>query len=254
MALIELKNISKVFKTGDSQTVALRNVDLEINSGEFIAIVGPSGSGKSTLMHILGLLDSPTEGSYSLNGRSVLRRHDSQLAKLRRSDIGFVFQSFNLLPRLSVIQNVILPMVYAGVPASQRKGRAFELLTKVGVQHRAAYKISQISGGETQRVAVARALANNPSLILADEPTGNLDSKSSQAIIDLLKALNRDGNTVIIVTHNPEIAEQADRVIELRDGEITKARATVPKRRMRELDPESTLHGSGKRTEQRKRQ
>lgn len=220
MSLIELKDISKHYHTGDTETIALTDINLEIKEGEFAAIVGPSGSGKSTLMHILGLLDSPSTGEYILDGKNVLANKDSQLAKLRRNSIGFVFQSFNLLPRLSVLQNVMLPMAYAGVPARKRKDKALKLLKTVGVAERANHRLNQISGGQTQRVAVARSLANGPKLILADEPTGNLDTKASQVIVDLLKNLNKEGHTIIIVTHNPEIAEQTDRIIEIRDGHI----------------------------------
>ncbi len=229
MALIDLTNISKRYKTGDTETTALNGVSLKVNEGEFIAIIGPSGSGKSTLMHILGLLDSSTEGEYVLDGTEMHKRKDRQLATLRRNLIGFVFQSFNLLPRLSVLQNVMLPMIYAKVPARQRKSRAMELLKLVNIEDRASYRINQISGGQTQRVAVARALANHPKLILADEPTGNLDTKSSQNVIDLLKKPNAAGNTVVIVTHNPEIAEQTGRVIEIRDGAIVGDRRTKPR-------------------------
>jgi putative ABC transport system ATP-binding protein len=222
MSLIEIRNLSKHYQAGDTETVALHDINLSIEKGEFAAIIGPSGSGKSTLMHILGLLDSPTSGSYTLNAHNMLDRSDRQLAKLRRELIGFVFQSFNLLPRLNVLQNVILPMAYAGVPGRQRKTKAMEILQQVGIADRANYRINQISGGQTQRVAIARALANQPSIILADEPTGNLDTKSSQEVVDLLKELHKAGNTIIIVTHNPEIAEQTERVIEIRDGQIVK--------------------------------
>lgn len=222
MALIELKNIKKHYRTGDTDTAAIDGVNLVITEGEFVAIIGPSGSGKSTLMHILGLLDSPTSGEFLLDGEEMHGRKDKQLAKLRLRQIGFVFQSFNLLPRLSVLQNVALPMVYSGVAARMRKVQAMELLKVVDLEDRANHKINQISGGQAQRVAVARALANNPRLILADEPTGNLDTKSSQAIIDLLKRLHGEGNTIVIVTHNQEIATQTGRIIEIRDGKVVR--------------------------------
>lgn len=222
MSLIDIKSVGKEYKTGDNRTQVLKDINISINEGEFVAIIGPSGSGKSTLMHILGLLDSPTEGEYLLDGKPMQNRGDRELARLRRGSIGFVFQSFNLLARLSVLQNVMLPMVYAKVPTRQRKGKAMELLKIVDLEDRANYKTNQISGGQTQRVAVARALANSPRLILADEPTGNLDTKSSQAIVDLLKRLHRQGNTIVIVTHNPEIAGQTERIIELRDGRVVR--------------------------------
>jgi putative ABC transport system ATP-binding protein len=220
MALIELKGIAKHYKIGDTKTTALDGIDLRINEGEFVAIIGPSGSGKSTLMHILGLLDSPTDGSYTLDGVEMKGRSDRQLARLRRELIGFVFQSFNLLSRLSVLQNVMLPMAYAKVPGRKRKARAMELLKSVGVADRAKYGTNQISGGQTQRVAIARALANEPQLILADEPTGNLDTAASNNVMGLLHRLHTEGNTIIVVTHNPEIAEHTQRVIELRDGKV----------------------------------
>jgi putative ABC transport system ATP-binding protein len=221
MNVIELRGIGKTFTDRDEPTVALEHVNLTIKTGEFVAIIGPSGSGKSTLMNILGLLDVPSDGEYLLDGEAVTNFHDRQLAKLRREKIGFVFQTFNLLPRLSVVQNVELPLVYAGLRGRKRRARALELLKLVGLEERAKYMPNQISGGQTQRVAIARALANEPSLILADEPTGNLDTKSSTAIIDELRRLNRVTHaTIVIVTHNPEIAAQTDRVVTVRDGRI----------------------------------
>jgi putative ABC transport system ATP-binding protein len=227
MNVIELRGIGKTFTDRDEPTVALQDINLTIQTGEFVAIIGPSGSGKSTLMNILGLLDVPSDGDYLLDGDAVTNFSDRRLSKLRREKIGFVFQSFNLLPRLSVVQNVELPLVYAGIRGKKRRERALELLKLVGLEERAGYKPNQISGGQTQRVAIARALANEPSLILADEPTGNLDTKSSTAIIDELRRLNRVTHaTIIIVTHNPEIAEQTDRVITVRDGRIGSDTAT----------------------------
>ena len=221
MNVIELKNIGMTFTDREEPTIALLDINLIIAKGEFIAIIGPSGSGKSTLMNVLGLLDTPSSGEYLLDGEPVANFHDSQLAKQRREKIGFVFQSFNLLPRLSVVQNVELPLVYGGLRAKQRRARALELLSLVGLYDRANFKPRQISGGQTQRVAIARALANSPSLILADEPTGNLDTKSSKSIIDELRRLNREtGATIVIVTHNPEIAAQTDRTVTVRDGKI----------------------------------
>ena len=222
MALIELSGITKHYKIGDTETTVLRDVDVTIEEGEFVAIMGPSGSGKSTLMHILGLLDSPSGGTYTLDGQRMDGRSDRQLARLRRDLIGFVFQSFNLLARLTVLQNVVLPMVYSRIPVRQRKDKAIKLLETVGVADRATYRTNQISGGQTQRVATARALANAPRLILADEPTGNLDSTASENVMALLKQLHREGNTIVVVTHNPEIAEQTQRIIEIRDGQIVR--------------------------------
>lgn len=228
MALIELSGVTKHYKIGDTDTTVLRDVNLAIEEGEFAAIMGPSGSGKSTLMHILGLLDSPSGGTYTLDGDRMDGRSDRQLARLRRDSIGFVFQSFNLLTRLSVLQNVVLPMVYAGVPVRQRKAKAMKLLETVGVADRAGYGTNQISGGQTQRVAIARALANEPRLILADEPTGNLDTASSDAVIALLQRLHSEGNTIVIVTHNPEIAAKTQRIIEIRDGQIVRDAHRTP--------------------------
>jgi putative ABC transport system ATP-binding protein len=221
MNVIELKGIGKTFTDRAEPTVALKGVNIAIAAGEFVAIIGPSGSGKSTLMNLIGLLDAPSEGEYYLDGQLVSSYKDRQLAKLRLSKIGFVFQSFNLLPRLSVIGNVELPMIYSGLPNKQRRARALELLRLVGLEERAGYRPSQISGGQTQRVAIARALANKPSLILADEPTGNLDTKASAAIIDELRRLNRETHaTIVIVTHNPDIAILTDRTITVRDGKV----------------------------------
>ncbi len=221
MNVIELKHIGKTFTDRAEPTVALVDISLTIEEGEFIAIIGPSGSGKSTLMNVLGLLDSPTEGDYLLDGNAVGGYRDNQLAKLRREKVGFIFQSFNLLPRLSVLQNVELPLIYAGKRGKARRKQALDLLRLVGLEDRANYRPNQISGGQTQRVAIARALANKPSLLLADEPTGNLDTKTSDAVIAELRRLNRDqGTTIIIVTHNPEIAAQTDRTVTVRDGKI----------------------------------
>ena len=221
MNVIELQNVAKTFTDRAEPTIALVDINLTITKGEFIAIIGPSGSGKSTLMNVLGLLDTPSSGEFLLDGQKVASYKDKDLAKLRLSKIGFVFQSFNLLPRLSVEQNVELPMVYMGLKRRERRKRAEELLTLVGLGERTSYRPNQISGGQTQRVAIARALANNPSLVLADEPTGNLDSKSSAAIIDELRRLNREhGTTIVIVTHNPEIAALTDRTVMIRDGKI----------------------------------
>ena len=221
MNVIELRHLAKTFTDRAEPTIALTNINLVIKQGEFVAIIGPSGSGKSSLMNIIGLLDTPTQGEYLLDGQPVSGLSDLKLARVRRDKIGFIFQSFNLLPRLSVIANVELPMVYAGVGSKDRHKRALKLLDLVGIKDRANYRPNQISGGQTQRVAIARALANQPSLILADEPTGNLDTKSSTAIIDELRRLNREtGATIVVVTHNPEIAELTDRTVTVRDGKI----------------------------------
>jgi putative ABC transport system ATP-binding protein len=231
MNVIELQNVRKVFKTGDHETVALDNISLSVAAGEFVAIMGPSGSGKSTLMNILGLLDIPTSGSYLIDGDNMHRSKDNDLARLRREKIGFVFQSFNLLPRMNVVQNVELPMIYTGRSRSDRRGRAMELLKMVGLEKRAKFKPNVISGGETQRVAVARALANKPSLILADEPTGNLDTKNSDLVMKTFKQLHNEGVSIVLITHNPEIAEYADRTIVIRDGKIVEtpvAKASAP--------------------------
>lgn len=219
--MIALRDISKIYKMGDNKIHALQNVTLEIYDGEFLALVGPSGSGKSTLMNILGFLDTPDSGSFSLNGNLVSNLNESKKAKIRSSEIGFVFQSFHLLPHLTALENVELPMIYSGVSPSVRKKKAFELLSAVGLSDRINHKSTELSGGQQQRVSIARALANNPGILLADEPTGALDSKSGAEIIALLKQLNRTGKTVIIITHDSTIAQNAGRIISISDGCIT---------------------------------
>lgn len=215
--IITLNSISKVFTDGDIPFYALRDIHTEIREGDFVTITGPSGSGKSTLMNIIGLLDTPSTGEMIIAGTHITHKtRINSLAKIRKNTIGFVFQTFNLLPRISVLQNVELPMVYAG--RVQRKKRAVELLTLVGLENRISYKPTELSGGERQRVAIARALANEPKIILADEPTGNLDSKSGTNILNLLKKLNKGGTTLIIVTHDAHIASQAHTQIKLKDG------------------------------------
>ena len=218
--VIEFEEIHKVYETGKLEVHALRDVDLRIDSGEFVSIMGPSGSGKTTLMEILGCLSRPTSGRYRLNGRSVEEIDPNALARLRGEEIGFIFQSFNLLPRLTLLENVELPLAYRGVGRRERRGRAREALDRVGLGHRWRHLPNEISGGEGQRVAVARAFVNDPSLMLADEPTGNLDTKTGDEILALLKAAHAAGSTVVVVTHDPRIGEQAPRQLEIRDGQI----------------------------------
>ncbi len=220
--MIECRNLSKIYRNGDNETVALDDVSLSIGSGEFVAIMGPSGSGKSTLMNILGLLDSPTSGEYFLGGQDVSRLSEDELADIRIRTIGFVFQSFNLLPRTSVLRNVTLPLVYEGVPSEKRRGMAEAALRAVDFsEERWEHLSNQLSGGQMQRVAIARALVNSPSLIFADEPTGNLDTKTGERVMEVFRRLNRDqGHTVILITHEDEVACYADRIITIRDGRI----------------------------------
>lgn len=224
--MIEIKNMIKIYKLGEIEVHALKDVNLHIHSGEFTSIMGPSGSGKSTLMNILGCLDRPTEGDYTLDQLRVDEMTDDQLASVRNQKIGFVFQSFNLLSRSSALKNVELPMLYAGVKPHERKERAVEALTKVGLSERIYHKPNELSGGQRQRVAIARALVNQPPILLADEPTGNLDTKSGIEIMDIFQRLNSEGTTVILVTHEPEIASIAKRVICFRDGEIVDDRGS----------------------------
>ncbi|MBM3332918.1 ABC transporter ATP-binding protein [candidate division WOR-3 bacterium] len=218
--LIRTEDLGKSYGTGSIEVHALSNVTLQIEKGEYVALMGPSGSGKSTLMHLLGCLDTPTSGRYLFNDRDISTLDDTELAHLRNREIGFVFQSFNLLPRLSAQANVQLPMVYAGVPIRERASRAAELLAMVGLKDRMAHKPSELSGGETQRVAIARAFANRPSIVLADEPTGNLDSKTGVEIMRLFGSLAEQGNTIILVTHDQTVAGHARRVVRLIDGRI----------------------------------
>jgi putative ABC transport system ATP-binding protein len=219
-ALIRTEQVTKTYRTGKVEVHALCGVSIGIEHGEYVALMGPSGSGKSTLMHLLGCLDTPTTGTYRLNGQDISTLDDIELARLRNREIGFVFQSFNLLPRLPARSNVELPMVYAGVGARERSSRAREMLELVGLGDRVDHRSNELSGGEMQRVALARALANRPSLVLADEPTGNLDSKTSEEIMLQFDRLAGEGNTIILVTHDPEVAEHARRVINLRDGQV----------------------------------
>ena len=218
--LIQITNIKRDFQLGNETINVLKGIDLQINKGEYVALMGPSGSGKSTLMNLLGCLDTPTSGTYILNGNDVSQMHDDDLAEIRNKEIGFVFQTFNLLPRTTALDNVALPMIYAGYSKTDRNIRATEVLKQVGLDDRMDHQPNQLSGGQRQRVAVARALVNKPSIILADEPTGNLDSKTSEEIMKLFGDIHAAGNTVILVTHEEDIAKYAHRIIRLRDGMI----------------------------------
>lgn len=218
--IIDIQDIKRNFKMGSETVKVLKGVDLQIEKGDYVALMGPSGSGKSTLMNILGCLDTPTSGYYSLNGKDVSRLDDDQLAEIRNKDIGFVFQTFNLMPRTTALDNVALPMIYAGKSKEERNQRAAAVLNMVGLGDRMDHHPNQLSGGQRQRVAVARALVNSPSIILADEPTGNLDTKTSVEIMALFDEIHSKGNTVILVTHEEDIAEHAHRIIRLRDGVI----------------------------------
>ena len=218
--VINIKDIKKIYKVGNQEVRALDGVDLHIGRNEYVAIMGPSGSGKSTMMNILGCLDSPSSGQYILNGTDVSSMPDSQLAEVRSKEIGFIFQSFNLLPRYSALENVALPLIYSGDTRTERERRAEEALESVDLTDRMHHKPNELSGGQRQRVAVARALVNNPSMILADEPTGNLDTKTSVDIMKLFAKIHNKGNTIIVVTHEEDIARHAHRIIRLRDGKI----------------------------------
>ena len=220
--MIEVKNLKKVYENGEDKTYALRDVSFNIDDGEFVAIMGPSGSGKSTLMHILGALDTPTSGKYHLDGRDVSKLSDDELADIRHGQIGFVFQSFNLLPRATVLRNVTLPLIYAEVPEKEREKRARHALMSAGLsEDRFQHRSNQLSGGQIQRVAIARALVNNPTLILADEPTGNLDTVTGNIVLGTFQMLNKElKRTIVLITHEKEVAEHADRIIHIRDGQI----------------------------------
>jgi len=219
-AVIDLRDIRKNFRIGESEISVLKGIDLKIERGEFIALMGPSGSGKSTLMNIVGCLDRPSSGIFLLLGQDISTISDDELARIRREELGFIFQTFNLIGRISVLKNVEVPMMLSGLGRETRRERAMKLLTSVGLSHRASFSPLNISGGERQRVAIARALANDPKIIIADEPTGNLDLKNSDEVMNILTNLNREGRTLIMVTHNPEITENCSRVIRLRDGRI----------------------------------
>lgn len=218
--IIDLKNIQKTYRIGENDFPVLKGIDLEIEDGEFIALMGPSGSGKSTLLNIVGCLDRSTSGRFRLLGQDISQASDDELARIRRVELGFIFQTFNLIGRISVYKNVEMPLILSEVPREQRKARSMHLLDAVGISHRSDFSPQNISGGERQRVAIARALANDPKIIIADEPTGNLDLKNSEEVMKILSKLNQDGRTIIMVTHNPEITENCSRVIRLRDGRI----------------------------------
>lgn len=217
-AIISVENLKKTYIMGPTEVHALKTITLDIEKNEYVALMGPSGSGKSTLMNLLGCLDTPTAGDYILNSTNVSTMTDGELAEVRNKEIGFVFQTFNLLPRLSALENVALPLVYAGRSKKERLNRAQEVLTSVGLGDRVDHKPNELSGGQRQRVAIARALVNDPAIILADEPTGNLDSKTSLEIMGIFEEIHKNGNTIIIVTHEPDIAEHAHRIVRLRDG------------------------------------
>ncbi|HUV46800.1 MAG TPA: ABC transporter ATP-binding protein [Candidatus Bathyarchaeia archaeon] len=218
--MIKVSHLSKIYKTGEVEVKALNDVSFEIKKGEFVAIMGPSGSGKSTLMHILGALDTPTSGEYYLDGEKIANLDDDELAEIRNKKIGFVFQAYNLLPRTTALKNVTLPMIFAGVSKSKREKRAAELLDKVGLKDRIYHTSNQLSGGQQQRVAIARALSMDPSILLADEPTGNIASEQAQEIMKIFQDLNEHGHTILMITHEKEIAEYSKRIIHVRDGQI----------------------------------
>ncbi len=226
-SLIEIKNLVKNYTVGLQVVRAIRSISLQIEKNEYVAIMGPSGSGKSTLMNIIGCLDTPTSGEYFLNDNLVGKLNDDKLAEIRNREIGFVFQTFNLMPRYTALENVMLPMVYAGKSRIVREKRATEVLTNVGLSDRMKHRPNELSGGQRQRVAMARALVNNPSIILADEPTGNLDSKTSEEIMNLLNQIHENGNTVIVVTHENDIAAYAKRIIKLNDGQVESDTANI---------------------------
>lgn len=218
--MIDLKHIYKIYQMGTNEVYALQDVSLHIDAKEFVSIIGPSGSGKSTLMNLLGCLDVPTKGTYTLDGQDVGSKTDDELATIRNQKIGFVFQGFNLLPKLSAVENVELPLIYQGVPAKERRERAQKALESVGLGERMDHKPTELSGGQQQRVAIARALVTNPPIILGDEPTGNLDSKSGKEVMEIFKQLHKAGNTIILITHDADVAAQAERMVRIQDGKL----------------------------------
>jgi putative ABC transport system ATP-binding protein len=233
--MIEIQHISKIYSSGDNETLALKDVSFTIKDGEFVAIMGPSGSGKSTLMHIIGALDTPTGGKYFLDGKDVSELSEDELGEIRKKHIGFVFQAFNLLPRTTVLRNVELPLMYAEVPKEEREKLAKKALLAAGMsEDRFSHFSNQLSGGQMQRVAIARALVNNPSLILADEPTGNLDTKTGEIVLGTFQKLNKEGHTVVLITHERDVAEHAQKIIMLRDGKIVKEEAAHEQRMAKE--------------------
>jgi putative ABC transport system ATP-binding protein len=243
MPLIQIHDLTRRYVMGTETVHALRGVSLSIERGEYIAIMGPSGSGKSTLMNLLGCLDSPSSGYYELNGVNVAHMDDNELAEIRNREIGFVFQSFNLLPRSDSLHNVELPLIYAGIPAAERREQAIRALTNVGLAERMHHKPNELSGGQRQRVAVARALVNNPSIVLADEPTGNLDSRTGEEILGLFETLSRKGNTIIVVTHEEDVAQHARRIIRIRDGLIAADEVNPHPRAAKKLEALEPLLG-----------
>lgn len=222
--MIDLKNIYKIYKMGENEVYALNDVSLHIDRKEFVSIIGPSGSGKSTLMNMLGCLDVPTKGTYTLDGYDVGSKTDDELAAIRNEKIGFVFQGFNLLPKLSALENVELPLIYQGIPAKERREKAKKALESVGLGDRVDHKPTELSGGQQQRVAIARALVTNPPIILGDEPTGNLDSKSGKEVMEIFKELHKKGNTIILITHDSDVAAQAERIVKIQDGKLYEER------------------------------